>query len=99
MATNAIIPALEAKELGLVNHVIPDGELNTIVSDMASQLANGPYLAIQHTKSNIRAGFEKGLAAALDQEAINQGENFLSLDFFEGIAAFLEKRKANFRGE
>ncbi|MEL6589882.1 MAG: enoyl-CoA hydratase-related protein [Bacteroidota bacterium] len=99
MATNAIIKSEEAKSYGLVNQLFADDELDQAVQDMASSLANGPYLAIQHTKANLRRASREGLAAALEEEAQNQGVNFKSEDFFEGIAAFLQKRKANFKGK
>lgn len=98
MATNAMISAEEAAQLGIANHVLADNELDEAVNEMANRLANGPYLAIQHTKSNIQAGLNGSLADALEQEAINQGLNFQSKDFIEGVMAFLQKRKANFKG-
>ncbi|MEM6343205.1 MAG: enoyl-CoA hydratase-related protein [Bacteroidota bacterium] len=99
MATNAIIPADEAKGYGLVNQLFADEQLDEAVELMAGAMANGPFLAIQHTKSNLRAAAREGLAGALATEAQNQGVNFKSEDFFEGIAAFLQKRKANFKGK
>ncbi len=99
MATNAIIPADEAKGYGLVNQLFADEQLDEAVDLMAGAMANGPFLAIQHTKSNLRAAAREGLASALATEAKNQGINFKSEDFFEGIAAFLQKRKANFKGK
>ncbi len=99
MATHAILNGAEAKSLGLINHLVAETEIDQTVREMAERLAKGPYLAIQHTKSNLRAGLTEGLAAALEQEALNQGKNFQSKDFFEGVMAFLQKRKAQFKGE
>lgn len=99
MAFHEFIEADDAEALGLINKVIPDGELDYFVNGQAERIANGPYLAIQRTKSNLRAGIKDGLEAALEQEADNQLLNFQSKDFFEGVSAFLQKRKANFKGE
>ncbi|MEL7339654.1 MAG: enoyl-CoA hydratase-related protein [Bacteroidota bacterium] len=99
MATNAILSAEEAKSYGLINQLHADENLDKAVQEMADSLANGPLIAIKHTKANLRRASREGLAAALEEEAQNQGINFTSEDFFEGIAAFLQKRKANFKGK
>jgi len=99
MAFHEFISAQEAERLGLVNKVLLSGELDSYVQSQAERIVNGPYLAIQRTKSNLRAGILHGLDAALEQEAENQGLNFKSKDFMEGVSAFLQKRKANFKGE
>ncbi|MCI4669321.1 MAG: enoyl-CoA hydratase-related protein [Bacteroidia bacterium] len=99
MALNKIITSSEAESLGLVNKILPDGELDSFVHEMAKSISEGPFIAIRNTKKNLYAGMTQGLAAGLDTEAVNQGENFVTKDFFEGIAAFLQKRKANFKGE
>ncbi|MEM7656380.1 MAG: enoyl-CoA hydratase-related protein [Bacteroidota bacterium] len=99
MAFNKSITGEEAGELGLVNQVFADAELDQAVQDISVALAEGPFLAIQHTKANIRTGMNEGLAAALEVEAVNQGKNIVSHDFMEGISAFLQKRKPKFKGK
>ena len=99
MALHEMITADQAEKLGIVNKVIAADELDDYVDGIVDRLINGAYLAIQRTKSNLRAAMTQGLEAALEQEADNQGLNFKSKDFFEGVAAFLQKRKANFKGE
>lgn len=93
------ITADQAHELGIVNKVFCKGDLDASVQEMANYLINGPYLAFQHTKSNLRAAMNHGLEASLEQEAINQGVNFRSADFFEGVSAFLMKRQPKFKGK
>ena len=99
MALHEMITADQAEKLGIVNKVVAADELDNYVDGIVDRLINGAYLAIQRTKSNLRAAMTQGLEAALEQEADNQGLNFKSKDFFEGVAAFLQKRKANFKGE
>jgi 2-(1,2-epoxy-1,2-dihydrophenyl)acetyl-CoA isomerase len=98
MTTAAMIKAEEAVALGLINAVLPDADLDATVRKMAEGLANGPYVAIQQTKANLRAGTTLSLAETLDVEAVNQGKCFASKDFMEGVAAFLQKRKPEFKG-
>lgn len=99
MVTNAIIDAEEARRLGLVNQVYPSPTLDTVVADMATRLAIGPYVAIKNIKANLRTGISGNLAETLEQEALSQGENFRTSDFFEGIFAFLQKRSPAFKGK
>ncbi|MEO0897400.1 MAG: enoyl-CoA hydratase-related protein [Bacteroidota bacterium] len=99
MALNKMVMADEAEKLGLVNQVIEDSELDEYVRNLANSLKEGPFIAIRNTKRNLRVAIKQGLAAGLEMEAISQGENFKSNDFFEGISAFVQKRKPNYKGE
>lgn len=99
LAFHEQISGTQAAELGLVNKVIDAESLDPFVMEKAQMLANGPYLAIQRSKSNLRAAENAGLEATLVQEADNQGKNFVSMDFMEGISAFLQKRAPKFRGK
>ncbi|RMG57459.1 MAG: 2-(1,2-epoxy-1,2-dihydrophenyl)acetyl-CoA isomerase, partial [Bacteroidetes bacterium] len=96
MLTHRMITAAEAADWGLINRCLPDEALDQAVAELAGQIAQGPFLALQHTKSNLRAAQKGGLAAALEQEALNQGINFRSRDFMEGVMAFLQRRAPKF---
>lgn len=98
MAFHSQLTGQEAWQAGLVNALLPEDELDQVVHEKALELARGAYLAIQRSKENIRVAATSGLEATLAQEADNQGKNFLSRDFMEGISAFLQKRKPNFKG-
>ena len=99
MATGDILSAQEALSLGLVNHVVPFEELDTTVNAMARRLAVSPGIALAKIKAGHNQGETNDLATALEFEAVNQADCFRSEDFREGVTAFLEKRKATFKGK
>lgn len=99
MATGDIFGAQDAFALGLVNRVVAFAELDATVNAMAERLAASPPLALAKIKEGLANGERSDLAGALEFEAVNQGDCFRSDDFKEGVAAFLEKRKANFQGK
>lgn len=88
------IDAQEAYRIGLVNKVVPAEELMDVCMAMAEKiLANGSY-AIALAKASIETGMDTDLANGLTVEAANFGLTYASHDKKEGMAAFLEKRKA-----
>lgn len=99
MATGDIFSAQDAFALGLVNRVVAFAELDATVNGMAERLAASPPIALAKIKEGLANGERSDLAGALEFEAVNQGDCFRSDDFKEGVAAFLEKRKANFQGK
>ncbi len=92
------IGAAQALEWGLVNRVVPDGELQGTVEGVASKLAAGPPGAYAAIKRSINARLYAEFEAALDLEAGLQQERATSSDFGEGVMAFLEKRQPHFTG-
>lgn len=99
IVTGAMIPAAEAVQLGLINRAVPDEELDALVDQMARALAAGPQISIRMCKSNLRTSMDGTIDEALETEAVNQGQCFKSKDFAEGVMAFMQKRKPNFKGE
>ena len=97
--TGDIISAQEALSLGLVNRVVPFEQLDATVDTLAMRLAASPGMALAKIKAGLNHGETGDLRAALDFEAVNQAACFRSQDFREGVTAFLEKRKANFKGQ
>lgn len=93
------IPAGQAFEMGMINRVVPAGELDATVDAMAERLASAPAIALAKIKAGLANGLQSDLASALEFEAAGQGECFRSADFIEGVAAFLQKRKAVFTGK
>ena len=88
----------DALALGLVNHVVPDGDLAAEVKTLAEQLAAAPTRAIGLTKRAMNRAMASTLDEALDYEAILQDLAGRSEDHKEGVAAFMEKRPPEFKG-
>ena len=89
----------EAKEAGIVDRLFPDAAAcRAGAVEYAARLAAGPGVAIGHAKLAIQQGFGAplDLGLAIEREAI--GRVFVSEDAEEGITAFKEKRKAEFKG-
>ena len=93
-----IISAKEAEAFGLVNRVVPAGELDAFVDDWASKLAAGPPIALAQTKRLLNNAMAVTLEEALDDEGAAQTVNFGTRDTAEAIAAFVEKRDPRFEG-
>jgi 2-(1,2-epoxy-1,2-dihydrophenyl)acetyl-CoA isomerase len=96
--TGDIIPAEEAFRLGLVNRVIPDGEFQAQVVDYAERLAKNAPLALAAIKESMHQALGDGLDSVLTHEMDVQRRLSRTEDVKEGIAAFLEKREAVYKG-
>ena len=93
-----IISAKEAEAIGLVNRVVPVGELDAFVDDWATRLAAGPPIALAQTKRLLDNAFAVTFEQALEDEGAAQTVNFGTEDTREAMMAFLEKRDPNFKG-
>ena len=105
MATGALFSFEDAKDLGIVNHVWGDADLNgrsfaDAVQDYAKQFTppNKAAKAVGHIKRAVQSGLESGFHEGLALERELQQRLFESEDAKEGLKANLEKRKANFSG-
>lgn len=97
MYEGEMIDSQQALELGIVNRVLPQSGFEAEVQSYAEQLAQGPPLAYARLKDALlkNAG---DLASALKVEEISQLELMRSIDFMEGVTAFMEKRAPKFKG-
>jgi enoyl-CoA hydratase/carnithine racemase len=93
-----IVSAKEALDLGLVNRVVPAGELDSFVADWARRLAAGPPVALSMTKTMLNNAFAVSMDQALEDEGRCQTVNFGTSDTAEAMAAFVEKREPRFTG-
>lgn len=91
--------AARAYELGLVNRVVPADKLAEEAMGMAERLAAGPTMAYARTKALIDQSFETDLASQLEAERLNFVASTATADFKEGVAAFTEKRRPDFKGD
>lgn len=93
-----LIDAAEARQLGLVNRVVAQDALADATAELAERLAHGPTLAFGFAKEAVYAGATLPFESLLDLEARNQKVAGRSDDAREGIRAFRERRKPEFRG-
>ena len=96
--TGAPIGAERARELGIVNRVVPAAELQAETLKLASQLANAAPLALRAMLDCVNIGGECGIEEGLAYESAQFGLVFSTDDMREGTTAFLEKRKPAFKG-
>ena len=90
------ISADEALQWGLVTAVYPAESFDAEVDKMLGALVAGPAVAYRKTKDAINAATLTELEAALEREKQGQSALLRSHDFFEGTAAFQERRQAKF---
>lgn len=96
--TGRIIDAAEAERIGLVDKVVPQDKLDETVNQLAAAIASKSPLIISLVKKVINRGMYTDLAAGLSYERSNFSLCFATEDSKEGITAFLEKRKPEFKG-
>ncbi len=98
-ATGRDITAEEAERVGLVNKIVAPERLQTETMSLASELAHAPTKAIGLIKRTLNKSLSSDLDTLLDYEASIQQVASETEDHREGIAAFLGKRKAEFKGK
>jgi enoyl-CoA hydratase/carnithine racemase len=98
LLTGDAIDADRAREIGLVNRVVPAPELDAAVDALARQIAGKSPLTLAIGKEAFYRQLELGLAEAYDYAAAAMTTNMLAADAAEGIDAFLAKRPPVWRG-
>lgn len=93
------ISAKEAYNIGLINRVIPIGQLDETVEQYVDYYLNGPTVAIGLIKRLLNQSVQRPLEEVLEFEAQWQDIAAATRDHQEGVEAFLEKRKPRFQGK
>jgi len=98
--TGEYVNADRAREMGLVNYIVPRDELEDLTFSMAEGIASNAPLALKGTKRilSLLTGYQEISPEALEEAYRLIGEAFGSEDLREGQRAFMEKRKPNFQG-
>jgi enoyl-CoA hydratase len=97
--TADVIKADEAYRIGLVNHVYPQDQLMDEAKKLAKKIASKAPLAVGYAKFAIGKGLQVDLDTAMSIESDMFGMCCATEDKFEGMGAFVEKRKPQFKGK
>jgi len=97
--TGKMIDAKEAERIGMVNQVVPANQLTSATMEMARSIARGPSIAIGYAKTSIYESWNRDILSNQENEARIQAVVWTTEDSREGIRAFAEKRKPNFKGK
>lgn len=98
MLTNRVLKAEEALEWGVVNQVVPDDQLMDEARQLANKLANGPTQAFGQVKALLNTTFDNSLETQMELEARAIADMVGTADGQEGLDAFFNKRKPDFKG-
>ncbi|MCH2133171.1 MAG: enoyl-CoA hydratase-related protein [Phycisphaerales bacterium] len=97
--TGRKVKADEALAIGLVNAVVSADDLEAETRTLATHLASLPAQALSLTKRLMNESYGRTLGEQLEAEAFAQDTAGKTSDHFEGVTAFIEKRKPNFTGQ
>src|SRR5881227_2129859 len=98
MFTTEKVDAARCEAIGIVNRVVPDASLQEEAFGLAKSIAAGPTIALRYMKDNLDEALLFDFATARDHEAERLIRTTMTADHREAVQAFIEKRKAVFRG-
>ena len=99
LMTADMIDATEGYRMGMVNHIVDEGQTVAKAKEIIAKIATKAPVAIQKIIECVNAFFDPGGDAGFFREVVEFGKTSKSSDFKEGANAFVEKRKANFKGK
>ncbi len=92
------VEAAEAKEMGLVNRVVAQGEALNAAQQLATEISKNGPLAVRYAKAAANKAFDVDIVSGLEYETDQFALLFSTEDAKEGMGAFSEKRKPEFKG-
>lgn len=95
---NRVLTAEEALEWGLINQIAPDDKLVEETDKLAARLAKGPTRAFAGAKRLLYQSFYNSPETQMEDESQSISAMGATDDFREGVAAFVQKRKPEFKG-
>lgn len=98
MFTAEKVDAARCERIGLVNRVVPDSKLQEEAFALARSIAAGPTVALRYMKHNLDEALAFDFDTARDHEAERLIRTTMTADHREAVQAFIEKRKAIFKG-
>ncbi|RJR18548.1 MAG: enoyl-CoA hydratase/isomerase family protein, partial [Desulfobacteraceae bacterium] len=99
LLTGEAVSSRDALEMGIVNRVVPDGETVRAAEELARRIMANAPIAVEMTKDALEVGMDLPLEHAVQYSQKNCVMCFSTDDMKEGMAAFLEKRPARFKGK
>ncbi len=96
--TGRRLKADEAKAVGLINHLVPAGQARAKAAEVAATIARNGPIAVRQAKKAIAYGSETGLETAMILAIEAYNATVVTEDRLEGVRAFNEKRKPEFKG-
>lgn len=94
-----MVDARKALEIGLVNEVVEDSDLETATLKYADRLSKGPLAAFAIAKDNLNRAMLGLLESQLEQERLGMMKAGRTRDALEGLECMMSRRKPEFRGE
>jgi 2-(1,2-epoxy-1,2-dihydrophenyl)acetyl-CoA isomerase len=95
---STLLDAEQAKDMGLINFIVPAACLTEEAERLAQKLLKGPKLVYAKVKNLVNQSMENDLAAQLNLEKQSFRASTATKDFKEGVTAFIKKQKPEFEG-